>query len=334
MSASSAIGMLLALVWAFGSAACSSARQDSENPGSAGGTGAGGNGAGGAGAEAGAAASGSGGGAAAGGGAATGGTSGAAGAGGGGAGLGGGSGGTSPSGEPMPTGDLPQFKQIFADDFTQDVPLGSFPTAVASTWGAYPSPWNDTSKNGEYDPAAVVSIADGVMKLHLHTANGKARVAAPYPRLPNATANNGQLYGRYAIRFRADPVEGFKTAWLLWPDSETWPRDGEIDFPEGDLNDTISAFMHWQNGTKGSDQDAYPTTITYTSWHTAVTEWTPTATRFTLDGKVIGSSTQKIPNTPMHYVIQTETRLSGGPPPTSAAGDVLIDWVVVHRYAP
>lgn len=158
------------------------------------------------------------------------------------------------------------------DDFAQDVALGSFPDAVSDRWGAYPSPWKDTSKNGEYDPHGVISVAGGMMKLHLHSDAGTGGGAA----------------------------------------------DGEIDFPEGDLNGEISAFMHWQNGATGGDQDSFPTTATYANWHTAVTEWTPTATRFLLDGKVIGTSTQKIPNTPMHHVIQTETRLGGGPSSTGS----------------
>src|SRR5215472_1874929 len=33
----------------------------------------------------------------------------------------------SPSGEPMPVGDIPGWHQVFSDDFTTDVPLGSFP---------------------------------------------------------------------------------------------------------------------------------------------------------------------------------------------------------------
>ena len=42
-------------------------------------------------------------------------------------------------------------------------------------------------------------------------------------------------------------MDGYKVAWLLWPKSGVWPRDGEIDFPEADLIGTISAFMHRQN---------------------------------------------------------------------------------------
>jgi hypothetical protein len=240
---------------------------------------------------------------------------------------------TSPSGEPMPTGDLPGWRLVFADDFTTDVPLGKFPSAVSSKWSAYQDGWNDTSKNGTYYPSKVVSIHGGLMNLNLHTENGIHMVSAPVPKVPGATGSGGgQLYGRYVIRFRADPVAHYKTAWLLWPDSETWPRDGEIDFPEGDLDGTISGFMHRQNGTSGGDQDAYDTLVTYTSWHTATIEWTAAACKFILDGTTIGNSTSRIPSTPMHWVIQTETALSGGAPADGDVGNVQIDWVAV--YAP
>ena len=238
-----------------------------------------------------------------------------------------------PSGVPMPTGDLPGWHQIFTDDFTQDVPLGSFPSAVKGKWNPYPYPWKDTSKNGTYWPEKGISQHDGMMDLWLHTevVNGVTYhiSEAPQPILPIAT--RGQLYGRYVIRFRSDPVPGYKTAWLLWPDSGL-STDGEIDFPEGNLNDTIHAYMHHQGATSGSDQDAYATGVTYTSWHTAVIEWLPTRCTFILDGNVIGNSTTRIPDTPMHWVIQTETQLSGGAPADSASGHVDIDWVAV--YAP
>ena len=238
----------------------------------------------------------------------------------------------SPSGQAMPVGDLPGWRQVFADDLTTDVPVGSFPSAVSGRWGAYSDGWTDTSKNGTYMPSKVVSVRDGIMNLYLHTENGVHMVAVPYPKLPGAGAHNGMLYGRYAVRFRSDPVPGYKTAWLLWPDSGSWPGDGEIDFPEGRLDGTISAFMHRQGASGGGDQDAFDSPATYTSWHTAVIEWSPAATRFILDDKVVGTSTSRIPNTPMHWVLQTETSLSGAPT-DGAAGNVQVDWVAVYRPA-
>jgi len=239
--------------------------------------------------------------------------------------------GTGPSGAAMPTGDLAGWKMIFSDDFTTDVPLGSFPAAVSTKWSAYPDGWSDTSKNGTYMPSKVISVHDGALFMHLHTEGGVHMVSAPEPKLPGAVGGEGGLlYGRYVARFRADAVVGYKTAWLLWPDSEVWPRDGEIDFPEGNLDSTIGAFMHRMNGTSGSDQDAYPSTAKYTTWHTAVLEWTASACRFELDGVTLGTSTSRIPSTPMHWVLQTETALDGTVPTDAAAGDVEIDWVVVY----
>jgi hypothetical protein len=43
-----------------------------------------------------------------------------------------------------------------------------------------------------------------------------------------------------------------------------------VDFPEGDLQGVMKAFMHRQNGTSGSDRDGYTTTARLPNWHTAV----------------------------------------------------------------
>jgi hypothetical protein len=237
-----------------------------------------------------------------------------------------------PSGQSAPVGDLPGWKQIFVDDFGSAVPLGSFPVSSNGRWSSYGWGARDTSRNGIYSTPRVVSVANGVLRKHLHYADGDYHVAALMPVLPGGGVN--QLYGRYAVRFRADAVEGYKVAWLLWPQSERWPADGEIDFPEGDLTGSMCAFMHRTGATSGSDQDAYCTTTGFRDWHTAVIEWAPGSVRFLLDGRLIGHSTSRIPNTPMRWVLQTETRLGGGPPPPSAAGNVEIDWVAIWRYAP
>lgn len=252
----------------------------------------------------------------------------------------------SPSGQPMPVGDLPGWHQVFTDDFTTNVPVGGFsgcqatnniltsscsglPPAVGAKWFAYPDGWTDTSGIGIYSPSKVISIQNGVMNFYLHTENGTHMVAAPEPKIPGATGPGGGMqYGRYAIRFKADQVPGYASAWLLWPDSETWPRDGEIDFPEGTLTQTINAYMHHQNGITG-DQDAYPTTAPFNTWHTAVIEWGPSQCRFMLDGAVIGTSTQNIPNTAMHWVLQTETAY-GATPAAATTGNVQIDWVTAY----
>ncbi len=227
----------------------------------------------------------------------------------------------------MPVGNLLGWTQIFADDFLADSPEGEF-LARYPNWDAYPKGWKDTSKKGTYSPE-IVSVSGGILRKRLHTENGVIKVAALEPVLPGGTKN--QLYGRYSVRFRADAVAGYKNAWLLWPQSEVWPRDGEIDFPEGNLTGRINAFMHRQGGTWAGDQDAFSTNATYPQWHIATIEWSANLCVFYLDGVQIGRSTSRVPNTPMRWTLQTETGLSGITPAPSASGFVEIDWVAVWK---
>lgn len=238
-----------------------------------------------------------------------------------------------PSGQVMPVGDLPGWRQIFTDNFATDVALGSFPSAVSSRWTGYADGAKDTSGNGTYYPSKVISVHGGLLTMNIHTENGVHLVAAPEPRLPGAGRGSGaQTYGRYAIRFRSDAIPGYKAAWLLWPNSDNWD-EGEIDFPEGDLDERFQAFAHHVGDPQ--DSDAYSTGTTFTSWHTAIIEWAPQSITFILDGRTIGKATDSdhIPTTPFRWVLQTETQLGGGAPSSSAAGNVQIDWIAVYARA-
>ena len=171
-----------------------------------------------------------------------------------------------------------------------------------------------------------------MLRLRMRNEGGTTKVSAPLPLLPGG---NDQLYGRYAIHWKSDSVPGYKVAWLLWPDSGVWPGDGEIDFPEANLDSTISGFMHRQNGSSGGDQDVYSTDVRFGdgNWHTAVTEWLPGSLRFFVDGVEVGHSTSRVPNTPMHWVIQSETGLGSAHPAAGSEANVYIDWVAVWRPA-
>ena len=234
-----------------------------------------------------------------------------------------------PSGRPVP-GHIDGWRRVFADGFDKRVPRGQWPGAVFHRWGrfSYRNGWTDTSGLGIYHPSKVVSQHDSMLDLYLHTEGGRPRVAAPVPTIPNAQGRAGGLrYGRYAVRFRANALRCYKTAWLLWPDSGVWPGDGEIDFPEGDLTGHISGFVHYRGGHSSQDQAAFNWNAKYTKWHTAVIAWTPGRVNFFLDG-VRKSVTHRVPNKPMHWVLQTETSCHPYP---ATKGHVLIDWVAVWR---
>jgi len=256
-----------------------------------------------------------------------------------------------PSGQPVPIGNQPGWQQEFYDDFTGDnVAVGQFsncgtspqictglPSALQSKWWDYPDSWPDTSNNCEYYPSQTMSISGNIMNMYIHTAsNGTCMTAVPEPLIPGASSSNGQLYGMYSVRMKSDPVAGYKTAFLLWPDSENWPEDGEIDFPEGSLDSTVGAYMHYQGATSGGQQDGYSSNTTYTSWHTYTLEWTPKYVEFLVDGQVIGDSTDtaNIPDTPMHWVLQTESDLNSSKPSASAEGNLQIAWVAIWAYSP
>jgi hypothetical protein len=244
-----------------------------------------------------------------------------------------------PSGAEAPVGNLPGWRQIFLDDFPTNVAKGSFPDAVSSKWGAYPSPWRDTSKNGVYSPKDVVSITNGVLNQDIHTSGGVHKVAALTPKIPG-TSKYGQLYGRYEVRMRADSLPGYKMAWMLWPDSGTTITgsasgggNGEIDYPEGEFRemDKVWGFVHRQNATSGGDQAWFKIPVNVSGWHTYTIEWSPNLVRFLLDGAEVGRTTERIPNTPMHWVLQTETSLKMVPA-DSTRGNVQIDWAAAWAY--
>jgi len=230
----------------------------------------------------------------------------------------------------MPVGDLTGWHQVFADDFTTKATVGSFPgSAYGSKWGVYNEGWPDTSHNGQQCPNEVLSAQSGVLNYYLHTlSNGIHCVADPFPKVAGAPSKGGgQTYGRYSVRFKSDSIANYAAAFLLWPDSESWPNDGEIDFPEGTLNGSINAFAHYASASGG--QDAFSSNKPFTSWHTATVEWTPGKVAFYLDGTIIGTSTTKVPSNPMHWVLQTDTAY-GAVPTNGDSGNIQVDWVTIY----
>lgn len=231
-------------------------------------------------------------------------------------------------GNGLPTGDLPGWKLEFVEDFTTDAAEGEFLTKYGTIFSHYPPTYKDSSKFGTYDPK-IVSVQNGILTQKMRYEGGKFLVSSFSPK-----PVGNRLYGRYAIRFKAEPKTGYKAAWLTWPQSEVWPRDGEIDFPEGDFHRTIEGYMHRQGATSGGDQAAVNTGKTWVDWHTAVIEWMPGRCIFILDGVQVLNTTDKVPNTPMRWQIQSETRIISTPPPTDTVQNTQIDWMAYWSYNP
>ncbi len=222
--------------------------------------------------------------------------------------------------------DDPLWRTVLREDFTEDVPVGAFPSSTYSErWSVYPDGWRDTSGVGTYAPSRVLSVEDGALVFDMHAEAGEYLGAAL-----TAEETYGQQFGRFSVRWRADPVPGYGLAFLLWPDSEQWPADGEIDFPEGWLDGSITATAHHANPEGGKEQ--FDTGVSMTDWRVTTVEWTPSAVRFYLDGRLVGTSTTDVPQAPMHWVMQAGTNGSGTPPPDNARGRIQIDWLQVDAY--
>ncbi|MBM9467179.1 glycoside hydrolase family 16 protein [Nakamurella leprariae] len=235
----------------------------------------------------------------------------------------------SSSGRPAPTGDVAsgglRWRSRFVEDFETDAGLGEIGSRYDGALRGYDG-FADTSGRGRYDPDRVLTVHDSLLDYHLHTADGVPRVAAP-------TLMDwwGQTYGRYAIRFRADRVPGYKIAFLLWPSSDRW-SDGEINLPEADLGGTVHGFSHDVTGDPARNAFAVDTGTTTVDWHTAVIEWAPDRVRFLLDDRAWSSTDPTaIPRRDMRWTLQAET--AGAVTPVGAAGRVQVDWVAVWSLA-
>lgn len=209
---------------------------------------------------------------------------------------------------------------IFHEGFSYGAPKGTFLERYPH-WDAYPYPWKCTDKIGTYDPHNLY-VKNGRLNVRLWTDPNKGpTIAAPYPVLPR-----DMVYGRFQTRMRADIAHGYKIAILLWPWSDKWPDDGEIDFPECNLDGARPyGFVHHADPNGG--QDAFSTNVRITDWHIYEVEWRETFVSLKVDGIEIGRSTKKVPNTPMRWMLQCET--SGKPDP-KVEGRVQFGWVRVY----
>lgn len=225
-----------------------------------------------------------------------------------------------------------QWTQVFTQTFDTDAPLGTFLTAYPD-FGAYTGPWTDSrldkrAQVGHYDPARTLSASAGAMNIWLHydEALQQFLVAAPYPR-PGV-----MKYGRFSMRMRADVVDGYSAAPVLWPDSEDPVAEGQINFPQGDLDGKpFRAVQHYATPAGGAaafNADADPT-----QWHTYDIAWSPGLVEFFVDGASIGASMTAVQSKPMHWVLQFQTDQNATPSAAAKAaqGYVQIDSVTVYR---
>jgi beta-glucanase (GH16 family) len=230
-------------------------------------------------------------------------------------------GGGGPSGASMPTGDLPGWHRVFADDFG-----GS---TLNSDWFTYEGqPSGDAA--GYFSPNQV-TVGGGLLNIAGSRDPSRGNIYVTGGVSNRATA--AQVYGKYEVRFRMDLGRGVAYALLLWPHTNVYPP--EIDFAEdnGTNRRTNYASVHTSDGSPTLE---HTVAGNFTQWHTAGMEWTPGHIVTTLDGKPWADFTVGIPSQAMDLALQSQGWFCGQgweacpDASTPAVVNLQIDWVVVY----
>lgn len=221
------------------------------------------------------------------------------------------------------------------------------PTAQAAPTGWVPAggdefdaPALDTSTWNAYD--SVGGFGNGLRRPSAITQGNGLLTITARPRLDGGTSGGmamgaGQLYGRWEFRARTTPGKGYSSAILLWPDSEKFPDDGELDMMEvpSEKRTAATAFVHY-----GEDNRIVGTSRAgdFTQWHTFAMEWLPDRVTWFVDGVKAWETTDRkvIPSTPMHLCIQLDQGPAKNwmPAPDAATPDEValqVDWARISK---
>jgi endo-1,3-1,4-beta-glycanase ExoK len=154
--------------------------------------------------------------------------------------------------------------------------------------------------------------------------------------------DGNQTYGMWQMRARLEPAQGYGQAFILWPQTDNWPEDGEIDFAEMPkaAKDEVIGTVHW--GTDDDHQiNASSLDADLTQWHTYTVVWQPDLIQMYLDDDLFYDSTTAdedvvVPDGPMHLAVQVEPGPFGNdwvpaPGPDTPENVTHIDWVKMYR---
>lgn len=227
----------------------------------------------------------------------------------------------------------PALKLVAVDDFTGT-------SLNTNNW----APYDENSSNGisHWNPKEL-TVGGGELDVHSH---GKDPTGASNysGALAWSLGAGNQTYGEWAVRAKFDAGAGYGPAILLWPQSNNWPQDGEIDLVESvqPTRDTALSSIHWGDTPPGY-RESGKVYGDFTQWHTYTVDWEPTYVVIAIDGTTVYDTRKStahptIPSTPMHLVIQQEPGPFGGAnwivaPNSSTPDDVVVhvDWVRIYH---
>lgn len=232
--------------------------------------------------------------------------------------------------------------------FNQFNTVGASTSVLGPEWGLYDSVGN--AGNGFRKPAQIQVVAEAtatsgsnVLRITSQNVGGSHWSGGMQLLLP-------RTYGQYELRVRCadDASQVTSGVVLLWPESNQWPRDGEIDFWEsfGNRNTRtpVESFVHRLNPaavgptyTNADDQlvvEYHHTGVDQSDWHKIVCSWTPDEIYMNIDNGskiLLTNDPSHIPDWPMNLCLQLDA-WSPTPPATPVTMD--IDYVLVRSWQP
>jgi hypothetical protein len=220
------------------------------------------------------------------------------------------------------------YRVVLSDDFSNGY--------QTSKWG--PAFNGGTYWNGAFSwSSADVGVSNGELQVtDTRHADGSWTAGG----FSSFKAGNTITYGTVEFDARVEQAQGTQAAILMWPASDLWPRDGEIDILETPKTVPMHS-THWE-GSDGSHQyDSIFSDYDPSQTHHYKMTWLPSILTIEVGGQVVASWTDPdaIPDTAMGfgamgYVAGYDEAWLGGGPDGSTPNVVTthIDNVVMSQW--
>ncbi len=159
------------------------------------------------------------------------------------------------------------------------------------------------------------------------------------------------VYGRYTVRVRVedDPAQVTNGVVLLWPSSDRWPEEGEINIVESyyhrDTRTPVESRLHWMVPDAVPPFDRSDDALNQvdhlvdgSDWHTYVLEWTADAVTVSVDDgppRTLSGGDAVIPSTPMDLTLQLDgfdVPDTGIQPSLDRPVTMCVDFVQVEQF--